>query len=473
MALIQNESITKSYLLQPRIQTFLVFLLSITLLYGLKTIFSEFKLDEIRFHPLSSDSLMQTLPLSILYEHPIRSLTYLHIDPPLFDAIRAMLASFWTSDKGSIGDYVDRHLLTLWLILFGILSTIIFSWVRQGTGSVLFAALVTLIWNLHPSPISMATNIDSTFMGSVFVTWLIYEIWIFGRPNSSVLRVVIATTLCFLTRSLFQWYFIPVLAVSLFFVGANKKHLTVGLCAITLIVGIFSIKQYVLFNTVVTSTFAGQSATGVLWITEANPRGGDTWTGYSPLPKYNKFISVYSDNIKVKYPEGASEISAGYNTEAQWRLHLIHPQIAKDKCRAEPLYCLSGLFRSIQTNWPQYWIETWPHENTLVANLPWTSYFYRGVHHYRLELLCAFLIFSIHTFRRTLPHLVSVLGKSLVPLYVFGICILGNWFDWYEGGRFKFFLEPSFFVFIVVQCFVAGRFLFPHARKLTLKFTAR
>ena len=56
--------------------------------------------DGLRFQVWSSERLMQTLSVNNLREEPLRSLWYLHIQPPLFDAFRALLVQVHPSLQG-------------------------------------------------------------------------------------------------------------------------------------------------------------------------------------------------------------------------------------------------------------------------------------------------------------------------------------------------------------------------------------
>ena len=72
---------------------------------------------------------MQTLPIEQLRQDPIGSIHYLHMQPPLFDTIRAVIANLLVDEtiveKTRLIQSVDRVLLHLYLVLYGLLTAII------------------------------------------------------------------------------------------------------------------------------------------------------------------------------------------------------------------------------------------------------------------------------------------------------------------------------------------------------------
>ena len=95
------------------------------------------------------------------------------------------------------------------------------------------------------------------------------------------------------------------------------------------------------------------------------------------------------------------------------------------------------------------------------TGIPWTKVYYRISNNYFWLIILSCVIFLITSANRSIrPNMLPIIGKILVPLYVFGISLLGNSFDAYEGGRLKFMLEPTIFVFIFVQiCSALHHFL--------------
>ena len=67
--------------------------------------------------------MQQTLPIAVLRESPLRSLDYLHIQPPLLDALRSIVAQFVDPDRNtSLVVAADRRLYIVQVLVFGFTS---------------------------------------------------------------------------------------------------------------------------------------------------------------------------------------------------------------------------------------------------------------------------------------------------------------------------------------------------------------
>jgi len=445
-------------------QVFFLGILAIGFLSVFQWIAAEDRASPVYFYSLSSDSMMQTLPIAGLREHPLESLYFLHMQPPLFDLIRTVTATVFVdsniTDQTALIHAVDSILQGLYLVLYAVLSAMIFLWIKLATNSSWFAGVAAFGWMIYPTPIFMSTLLDGTLLSTVLITWMILEIWLIYQGRGNVARLGVAVLLCFFARSFFQWYFLPVVMLSVVLVGMRGRRLGVLFMVIVLGAGGYLIKQYALFGTISTSTFSGEHLSGVLWIPEANPAGGLVWTG-KDTDAYREMIDTRKENINLNYPTEAHSYAGGYNTEQQWALNFIHSEIAKEKCVSDRTFCLAALWTSLRQNWPEYWyVEGWGN-SVLTDRLPgWykRSYF-RLVTRYLWFLLLSISIFVILRSvqnKSGRPGWLKIFGLTLVPGFILGVCIFGNRFDWYEGGRMKFFLEPVYLVLIASQIYLFG-----------------
>src|SRR6186713_402657 len=71
-----------------------VFLVSIVWLTALEMMTSARAADGVHFQEWTSEFMQQTLPIAVLRDFPLQSLYYLHIQPPLLDTVRAVIAQF-------------------------------------------------------------------------------------------------------------------------------------------------------------------------------------------------------------------------------------------------------------------------------------------------------------------------------------------------------------------------------------------
>ena len=77
------------------------------------------------------------------------------------------------------------------------------------------------------------------------------------------------------------------------------------------------------------------------------------------------------------------------------------------------------------------------------------------MHNYPKILLVLFIVALVSDRLLEKQNLLRVCGLCVIPGYILVISLLGNRYDWYEGGRLKFILEPTIFVFCSVYVYRA------------------
>lgn len=469
-------------------QTATVFVASMVFLIGVNMFYSSAPHGEV-FIGISSESLMQTFSASVLRERPFASIYFNHIQPPLFDSLRAVIASFWSDGDIPLPRFVDMGLYGIYVALFGVLSALLFAWISRVTGSKIWAWISIFLWTIHPGPISMAAFLDGTFLNTILITWMIFELWLISENRGSVSRLVLVASMCFFARSHFQWFFVPVLGASLILLGVDRRRLIFGMAAFLLVVCLYCVKQYVLFGTASSYGFQGDQLAGLFWIEEvhelspvsANYRdicAGGSMNDEVACKEFfrERFPSDLLD-LGRQYPKGALAVSSKYNTEDRWWLSHIHKRILKRYCSENPGYCLKSLWRSVKQNFPEYWVESWQRGNPVTKDregVPWLSAYERVSRNFPWFVGAAIIIFGITvlaSWRRfpspstqDLTNLARIIGMAIVPGYVFSITLVGSVYDGFEGGRLRFLLEPTLFVFVVTQGYFGIKHLFLGAR---------
>ena len=236
----------------------LVFVISLGYALGLEQLARPLSPDGVHFHPWSSEDMMQTVPLGELRRHPLPSLANIHIQPPAFDAIRAVLVQLYPTlgDEAAL-QQVDRGLYVLGAIVLGVMVSVVYAWLgaQAGVAAGVFGALLVL---LHPASILFATFLDSTLLSAFLLLCCYYLLWrIRNCLRTPILLFSLAVLGLFFTRSIFQWPAILLLALCLWLVGAPRR----SVMAYILIVGITSTvylgKQYIQFGLFSTSSFSG------------------------------------------------------------------------------------------------------------------------------------------------------------------------------------------------------------------------
>ena len=113
-----------------------VFLIALGWILALEERFRNQAAEHLYFHPWTSEYMMQTVSVGDLRLEPFKSLWYNHIQPPMFDAIRAALAAFYPNANGdALMRRVDAGLYSLWMFVYAATAVLVFSWLQRVRGS--------------------------------------------------------------------------------------------------------------------------------------------------------------------------------------------------------------------------------------------------------------------------------------------------------------------------------------------------
>jgi hypothetical protein len=271
-----------------------IFLASVAWLAVLETVFSSRAPDGVHLQLWTSDDMQQTLPIAMLREFPLQSLYYLHIQPPLYDGLRTILAQLVrpAADNPLIVA-VDRWIYIVQMLLFGFTSLRMYQWAHRLADRWCALAL-WLAWVVHPAPLVYATLLDSTFLSSSFIFLFCYEMWRLGREDGSIYRVAITGLGVFFTRTVFQWYYIPVTVVALLLSRVAWRQVAVFAAVSVIAVAPWLVKQRILFGTLSTTTYSGYHQAGIIW--------------YYPTPAE---LEVARRELDYRYPEAAKRYEGG------------------------------------------------------------------------------------------------------------------------------------------------------------------
>ena len=416
----------------------LVFVIYLAFLFTLEALWRESALEHMYFQKWTSEDMMQTLPLIDLRDHPVESLANLHIQPPALDLIRALLAQRWRAvDDHSLLLRVDQDLYRLWAVLFALMGVIIFRWLSQVT-SFSWAALASLIFMIHPAAILYATFLENTFLFSLGILWSYYELWkLYDRPlERSILPLAASFILIFFTRSIIQWPALLFFTISLVLIRIPFRKILLFATICGAVVGIYSLRQQALFGIPYTSSLAGGNCFHGL---------GDfsTYAGYGvdqiPVQPPLSSASVLNREYKL-----TGAINYNHNTYLQYHRAMLGKcyQRLLTQPTGETLLAFFGNFLIYLQPSSQF---TTPH--VIADSLPW-----RGVYNaifsrlVLLILLVGSMLVWIKTNSR--ENYLRGLGMLLPAGYIFLMTVL---FERGENMRYKFFLEPVLFVFLVAQ----------------------
>lgn len=435
---------------QKTIISILIFVFGVLLQLLLQQWFRPYALENLYYFPLypSSETMMQTVSIEDLRDQPLESLWNIHIQPPAFDFIRAVLARFWIlADPEShyggenllaLLHKVDQSLYFLWTLFYGIFGALIFCWLAETT-PIKFAAECSILCLLHPASIFYATLLDNTFISTILITWTFYLIWKQqADPTKPISYLVFAVLALFFTRSIFQWPFIIILILSLALIRTPVRKIAIFTLICSTVVFAYLGKQYSQFGIFSASSFTGYNLTK-----SVDMRISQTYWSKIPdnaAPKYNipNLPIVLTRDRKFT---GVRNFNHMFYLELNQKLTSKYKDYIK---KANPRKLLSNY---LDNTWIYFLPSSRYGKHVIVDRLIWRDA-YDYIFSYPV-LPGLLLITGIYWLIKTNPR-EYIRGAALLPpaMYIFLTSVL---LEKGENLRFKFFLEPVIFVFIAIQ----------------------
>ena len=396
--------------------------------------------EHLYFQAWTSEYMMQTVSVGDLRLEPFKSLWYNHIQPPVFDAMRAGIAAFYPRANGeALMRRVDGALYDLWRLVYAATAVLVFSWFRR-VGRPRSALLGSGLFLFLPGPIFYATFLDTTLLSSALILWFCWTLWRFGNAEEVSAQLVLVSIVLFLTRSVFQWPFLVVLWASLWLMAIPRARAVRVLLPIFVVMLAFLAKQYVLFGLTTTSSFGPDSFCKGL---SEYCQGTATVKLPKTTDRFNAFVLRRAEKLNGEY---------NYNQEAF--LHRSFAQMEEYKAllrRMTP----GRAFELLKVNLSFYLRPTSRHSShVIVDRLPWRGpldFLFSGWSLVVLLLLSTAIWVrecweeTGDSRRRAILH---GFGLALPALYVAAVTIV---FESGENMRYRFFLEPTMFVFFWIS----------------------
>ena len=421
---------------------------------GLQSIFRPYAQDNFYFQEWSSEKMMHTVSLKDLQNTPWETLNNIHTSPPGMDFVRAVFLRLWPApdlDRSLL--HVDFLLYQLRAVLYSLLGGLTFLWLSILTDKRI-ALLATFALLLHPALLLYATLLDTSFLTAFLIFSLYYLLEKIKNKSDMPVGILITLTLAlFFTRSIFQFPFLILITLSLLLFGVQKQKILIFLVITGAVVGLFSLKQYQQFGTISTSSFAGMNLNRSV----GNQNYIDYWN--LDIDYKEQDSSLPKTLTRIKKING----SPNYN-------HIQYIEFNQELIKNYKEYILtthpSEIFKSYWENLNIYFRPSsmYNTKHEIVDRLPWKN-FYDSVFSFPI-LNILLLLSSVWWLQKTVKRkdYISSIGLLLPGLYIFLSTVL---FEKGENMRFKFFLEPVLFVFIISQLYdISQKFLKePHVDK--------
>lgn len=413
-----------------------IFLLSFGALRLAPIVLQSHLIAGLYFHGIPSETMMQTVSVDDLKHHFLQSLWNIHIQPPLFDLLRGLLAIRSESSDPILLQYdVDRGLYLLWTFIYGLMSALIFWWLAKVTNG-LFAFLATLFFIFSPAVLLYATLLETTFLSSFLILCFVYLLWKIQRGEQvSPWMLAISFLALFFTRSIFQWQWLVIVGLCLWILRYPAPSLRRFLLLSSLVVGLFVAKQFALFGITSTSSFTGLNLCQSIQACKPH---------FIPAP------IVHPDDPSVLVR--SQKLTGAHNFNNRIDLELNQAYLADYKEKLKNLE-FSQLLSNYYRNFTIYFqpSSNYASTNTLLAHFPgrvknyYEKLFSAPVFPALIMVCGLFYIFT--SSRRELMHSVGI----AVP--VIAILMISILFESGENMRFKFFVEPILYIFIATQIF--------------------
>jgi hypothetical protein len=400
------------------------------------------------FQEASSEDMMQTVSLLDLRERPLQTLLVLHIQPPLLDGLRALLARLWPGlPKRQLVVRVDRSLYLIWSLVYAAMGVLVFRWLLLLVSSTRIAALAALGFFLHPAAIFYATFLEGTLLTSFGILWLCYALWRIPARGAT-LSLLAAYVFLFLVRSIFQWPALLVVVAALLLRRVPRRDILVFALSAAAVVAAFMVKQYLVFGSTSASSFAGSSCLHGLGEYPDMGFSSDVTTPMGPL--YPKLAaagppSALTRRIKITRAHNYNHLADLRNERALLRTCLA-------RLTSQPLgTTLRAWWENLEIFFQPSSRYLTPH--VIVDRLAWRGAFDWLFSGFRLVLLLAAAAL-LWAWGRTRAEILAGLGLALPVLFVSAACVV---FERNEDMRYKFFVEPVLYVFLVAQAVAAVR----------------
>lgn len=436
----------------PKILTkpsFYIFFVGFTFLLLLESNMRKLAIDEVYFQKWTSEDMMQTVSIADLRKEPLKSMYYLHIQPPALDFQRMILAQIWrNTDDKILLTRVDQGLYLILAIFYGLMGTLFHHWLIQLTNPQ-YALIATGLFFIHPATILYASFLESTFLFSLGILWSYYELWKFKNKKGSILPLALSVMFLFFTRSIYQWPIVLIYSLSLFLMKAPIRKVLIFIIITGSMMALYIYKQYHLFGITYTSSFAGHNC----------------FHGFGNFSDYEGYGVT---NVTIPYISSASVLNRekkitgviNFNNAKYLEYHKELMRLCPKEILSQPWERVRAYVANIVNYFQPSSQYTTPH--IIADNLPWRNYFNKVFSRSTLILLIC-ISFTWWFLQNSKTNLETGIRMLLPAIFVFLVSIV---FEMGENMRYKFFLEPVFYVFLSSQIYNFGTFIKKHRSRI-------
>lgn len=396
-----------------------------------------------------SEQMMQTVSIIDLSENPFETILNIHIQPPMFATIRALLALPWRGESlGRLQRIVDFELYLLWIGCYALTGVVLYLWGSKIINT-LGGIIIALLFYIHPASILYATFLETTMLTAFLVTCFYYLLWKTHKGIGSVILLSIVLILMIYTKSVFQWPFILVCVISLLLLNVEKKSIVKFLAIVSFAAGLLFVKQFLQFGIATTSSFTGY-----------NCYHGIGYHHEHFAPSSEKYVDQDLPGVLTRTKKANGVVN--YNHIDFLQVNSEYIEECFNILISQPI----GLtLASFVENLNLYLLPSSEYPaHVFLHRIPWKKAYDTIASKAILVLLVAYSMafWAI----RNKARLRIGLGFLLPALYIFTVSIL---FEKPENMRYKYYLEPVVLIFIITQIYSTLRILMNRMYKIKLR----
>ena len=429
--------------------------------------------------------LPQVLDPSILKNHLLENILYLHIQPPLFNLFIGLILKLPPAYANVVSKSIYHGLgLILAVTIFLLMARLNISRRISTTLTILFViSPVSILYEtclFYDYPVATLLCLAALFLHSFLTHKRLRD----GAVFFTLLALIV------LTRSFFNiiWYILFVLML-LFLLPDNKKRVITIAFVPFLIIFLWYAKNLYVFGSFSSSTFFGMNfariTTNMLSEQEREKLIKDgkiskisSITAFSPLAKYKKYLpKIQKTNIAVLDQELKSHYAPNYNNIAYIYISKQYLKDAVNVVRFQPKTYLRSISRAcfyyfLPTN--AYFIFSFNRQYIKHWDRFYNIVFYGALLHFdqppkelredhikqETLMMGLFLIIGLPFLlfygiflilrgliqkRFNLPFTITLLFLVINIIYT---TVLGILFELGENNRFRFVIEPFFLIIL-------------------------
>ena len=387
------------------------------------------------FQNYASDDLLQTVKIADLVSFGPLGLWYFHVQPPLHQALLYILALPEVFSKNPItSEIVDLRLYVVYGLIYGFLNALVFTWLRDLTGSWAITWTFTVLWALYPGNIAMATLLDGTYLSLYLITLMLYLAYRFlkTRQSSYITWWLVALAVTSYTRTIFQIHFVAVIVVALvcfWWIQQDRRRIArmaIDVIIVLIIVAL-PVQRYLMWGSFSTTTFGGFHRTGMLF--------------YDPKPEAYEAIPIperIQRNAEVFQSDNNIPLIVADNIR---REQLANAWIAEHSFHE----LMTVLIKSVALNFDTAKAPTSLYsKNEFSHGLPWRAPMnaaLSGDFYVTIAVIAILGVFIMAGPRGTIRYFRRYGWLMVFYAIIAGTILLQNRNDWSEAHRLKIFVE--------------------------------